>query len=171
MTPFHANLVRNVCSRQRKGCGQMTGLSTPLTLTPGEKEMVTKRRRVSLSLNFKLTGIDRGASGRTRNHGKTAAFLRGTGTRFAVKQTVGMPIYWPAWKPGWRWSASGAAIPGCAALSPKYRVFARSAARSTEIAPERERSRRRRYRRFTLAAIDADESPLRRSVTGITGWI
>jgi hypothetical protein len=53
-----------------------------------------------------------------------------------LEQAVGMPIYWPAWKPGWRWSASGAAIPGCAALSPEYRVFARSAARSTGITPE-----------------------------------
>jgi len=25
--------------------------------------------------------------------------LRGTGTGSAVDETVGMPIYWPAWKP------------------------------------------------------------------------
>src|SRR5450755_584755 len=113
----------------------------------------------TLSLNFKLTGIDRGASGRTRNHGKTAAFCAGPGLGLLLEQAVGMPIYWPAWKPGWRWSASGAAIPGCAAISSECRVFARSAAPSTGITPERERSRRRCYRRFTLAAIDADESP------------
>src|SRR5664279_6145126 len=63
-----------------------------------------------VSLNFKLTGIDRGASGRTRNHGKTAAFCAGPGLGLLLEQAVAMPIYWPAWKPGWRWSASGAAI-------------------------------------------------------------
>ena len=48
----------------------------------------------------KLTGIA-SLSGRTRNHGKDGSvwLLRGTGTGFAVDQTVGMPIYWPAWKP------------------------------------------------------------------------
>lgn len=32
--------------------------SVPATSTPNEKELVTERRRVSLPLNFKLTGID-----------------------------------------------------------------------------------------------------------------
>src|ERR1700682_1823289 len=36
----------------------MTCSSAPLTSTPNEKELVTERRRVSLPLNFKLTGID-----------------------------------------------------------------------------------------------------------------
>jgi DNA primase len=36
----------------------MTSSSTPLSLTPNGKELVTERRKVSSPLKFKLTGID-----------------------------------------------------------------------------------------------------------------
>lgn len=78
---FHVNLARNVfhcfaCGAggtvldfvaAMEGCSlseaaqRLQGImcsSTPLTLTLNEKELVTERRRVSLPLNFKLTGID-----------------------------------------------------------------------------------------------------------------
>lgn len=78
---FHVNLARNVfhcfaCGAggtvldfvaAMEGCSlfdaaqrlqSMTGSSTPLTLTPNRKELVTERRKVSSPLNFKLTGID-----------------------------------------------------------------------------------------------------------------
>ena len=77
---FHVNLARNVfhcfsCGAggtvldfvaAMEGCSlfdaahrlqSMTG-SSPLTLTPTRKELVTERRKVSSPLNFKLTGID-----------------------------------------------------------------------------------------------------------------
>ena len=78
---FHVNLARNVfhcfaCGAggtvldfvaAMEGCSlfdaaqrlqSMTGSSTPLTLTPNRKELVTERRKVSSPLNFKLTGIE-----------------------------------------------------------------------------------------------------------------
>src|ERR1019366_5887818 len=77
---FHVNLARNVfhclaCGAggtvldfvaAMEGCSlfdaahrlqSMTG-SSPLTLTPTRKALVTERRKVSSPLNFKLTGID-----------------------------------------------------------------------------------------------------------------
>jgi DNA primase len=78
---FHVNLARNVfrcfaCGAggtvldfvaAMEGCSlfdaarrlqSMTSSSTPLTLAPNRKELVTERRKVSSPLNFKLTGID-----------------------------------------------------------------------------------------------------------------
>jgi DNA primase len=78
---FHVNLARNVfhcfsCGAggtvldfvaAMEGCSlfdaaqrlqAMRCSSTPLTLTPHGKELVTERRKVSSPLNFKLTGID-----------------------------------------------------------------------------------------------------------------
>ena len=78
---FHVNLARNVfhcfsCGAggtvldfvaAMEGCSlfdaaqrlrAMDCSSTPLTLTPNGKELVTERRKVSSPLNFKLTGID-----------------------------------------------------------------------------------------------------------------
>ena len=78
---FHVNLARNVfhcfsCGAggtvldfvaAMEGCSlfdaaqrlrAMACSSTPLTLTPNGKELVTERRKVSSPLNFKLTGID-----------------------------------------------------------------------------------------------------------------
>jgi DNA primase len=78
---FHVNLTRSVfhcfsCGvggtvldfvAAMEGCSlfdaaqrlqTMTCSSTPLTLTPYRKELVTERRKVSSALTFKLTGID-----------------------------------------------------------------------------------------------------------------
>jgi DNA primase len=78
---FHVNLARNIFHCFACGVGgtvldfvaamdrcslfeasqklqAMTGSSVPTTSTTNEKELVTERRRVSLPLNFKLTGID-----------------------------------------------------------------------------------------------------------------
>ena len=65
--------------------------------------------------------------------------------------------------------SSSAAIPGCAALSPKYPATCPAVPLALVESPPK--GSRSRYRMFTLADIDADESPLRRLVTGITGWI
>ena len=78
---FHVNLARNVfhcfacdaggtvldfvaamehCSllEAAQRLEAMMGSSAPPILTPNEKELVTEKRRVSVPLNFKLTGID-----------------------------------------------------------------------------------------------------------------
>src|ERR1035438_3150058 len=78
---FHVNLVRNIFHCFACGAGgtvldlvavmercslfeaaqkleAMTYSSPPWKLTATEKELVTERKRVSLPLNFKLTGID-----------------------------------------------------------------------------------------------------------------
>jgi DNA primase len=58
----------------------MTCSSTPLSLTPNGKELVTERRKVSSPLNFKLTGID---------HAHPYLAERGISEKTAIKFGVG----------------------------------------------------------------------------------